>query len=75
MTNRSLADVDVPSLEAVHEIYVEKLSFLNRLRCRREAKASPDYGARIAEARREASEAHAELVMLAQLAARALKVA
>ena len=75
MTEQSLADADVPSLEDVREIYVFKLSCLNRLRCRREAKASPDYGAQLAEARREANEAYAELVMLAQLAPRALNAA
>jgi hypothetical protein len=67
MTDPLIDGADAPALEAAHERYVAMLCAFNRLRCRREAKDSPDYGIRFVEARRHAKEAYAEWVMLAQL--------
>ena len=67
MADPLIADTDAPALEIAHERYVSMLCAFNRLRCRREAKDSPDYGTRLVEARRHAKEAYAEWVMLAQL--------
>ena len=69
MTSPLMDDIATPSVESAHARYVALLCAFNRLRCRRDAKSSPDYGARLVEARRHAQEAYAEWVMLAQLGA------
>lgn len=70
MTPPLIDDTDAAaSIEVAHARYVATLCAFNRLRCRREAKGSPDYSARLVEARRHAKEAYAEWVMLAQLGA------
>ncbi len=69
MASPLIDDIGTPSVEGAHARYVAQLCAFNRLRCRRDAKGSPDYGARLVEARRHAREAYAEWVMLAQLGA------